>query len=267
MNRPSPTLSQYVARMATNLLASGLVLILTLVIGRQMLQWWREARRAPQASLAGAAVPADAWNDVRIWFGEADRPIRRLDLAGDREAVGRQLRAACLETSGRTTSGPSKVEVTELLKPVPLLVLSDPAAADDAARHVCWGVALPQSGRDGWWSGFVWTRAAESPAQPTLPLPAGCARIATLRTGSGTVTAFRSQLPADELRRRWDELVSPAPLNHDAWQISGAGSARHYDSAAGSWDIHFAPAAHDEVLGVCLQREMRAPAATNRRTE
>ncbi len=86
------------SRWTTNLLASGLILVLALGVGRQLIGWWRiePSAAGPQAAV-DASLSGEAWLPSRLRFGDSPYEIEHRLAHGDRAAAIDQLAAACRE--------------------------------------------------------------------------------------------------------------------------------------------------------------------------
>lgn len=75
-----------------NLLATAIVLVASLAIGRQIIAWWREVE--PLAA-ADAGLPAAAPEELRWWTARG--PLTREQVRGDETAVLAAMRRRCRE--------------------------------------------------------------------------------------------------------------------------------------------------------------------------
>ena len=79
-----------------NLLATAIVLVASLVIGRQVLSWWREAEPAAAANAAASErLPDAAPQELRWWTARG--PLTIAQVRGDEAAVLAAMRRRCRE--------------------------------------------------------------------------------------------------------------------------------------------------------------------------
>src|SRR5687768_4459456 len=78
-----------------NLLATAIVLVASLVIGRQILHWWREdaPADAERSASADAELPFQAPRDLRLWTSRG--PLSTERVRGDRLAALAAMRRLC----------------------------------------------------------------------------------------------------------------------------------------------------------------------------
>lgn len=191
---PEP-LGNRLARWASNLLVSGVILIVGLVFGREVIHWWRSdsdsgtaAPSASQQRQAGGGLGSLSGSEQLLAFGDFPHTLRRSELAGDLPSVLHHLRRTCREVLAGTNAmsgqpGPAELrmlqgtdELTpidslpgawsmyELRAPLPMVVGIREAAAEVVAevataqrRVVSWGMAFPSV-----------EEAADSPTSWTL---------------------------------------------------------------------------------------------------
>jgi hypothetical protein len=219
------TVGHRITAWTTNLLATGVVLLLALGVGRQLVGWYRVESPAPKLSPgAGMSLAGLANGDpIELDFGDAPYAIQRREVTGELEEARAALVIACREVAGRTPlASPSAAEsnLLELCEretplettpdgrrifapqtALPLVVVLRPIAPGNGApvlagsenRVVTWGMAGPAGPRQ--WHLFVahseeraagQTGAGESAIAPhDFPLPPGARRMLGLRDQRG----------------------------------------------------------------------------------
>lgn len=257
----SPGVARTLARWATNLFASGLVVIAGLAGGREVLLWWRTPPPASvgEADLVGAVEPnwnySDGFFDVR--FGDAPLTLRRQTVAGDARVALEQLRRHTADLARQTLeagvaselAGPARAE-TELER---RLVDETPAAGEPgkwalhewlaplprnvvvalpSGRVVAWGLAFPATdapSQEPAWTLFAWTAEPGSDAQGAndprwiVPRPAGATRGLSLRGASGdTLETFATRGDVGRLEVHYDEWSRGAGAVYESsWRTVG----------------------------------------------
>jgi hypothetical protein len=98
-------LARHIARSATNLLATSIIIVAAFVFGRQTIAWWR-AGRDPQESTAARQITAVGamGNESllhRMEFGDMPLSFQRISLAGNRRDAFTALRGRCREVAAR----------------------------------------------------------------------------------------------------------------------------------------------------------------------
>ena len=134
------------SRWTTNLLATALVLVLALGVGRQLVGWWRFE---PGAAAAGGGPEEDsslganeAWLPNTLAFGDSPYVIERREGHGDRAAAIEQLLAACREVASQAAVplvAPGETE-SQLLAATAAL---EPLATSGTTRYYGLGVGIP----------------------------------------------------------------------------------------------------------------------------
>ena len=171
---PSPTpapggyalLARRIGGWTANLLATAIVLVASLAIGRQIIAWWREAE--PAAAAASEELPDAAPAELRWWT--AHGPLTRERVRGDEAAVLAAMRRRCREVpagllaSGQASlAGPGEERfVARLANEQPVeqtedLDLYQPsggpaqvvAVARQTRRIAAWSFALPGNAAEG----------------------------------------------------------------------------------------------------------------------
>ena len=115
-------LARRIAGWTANLLATAIVLVAGLAMGRQVLVWWYEAPSPAMAALDGQ-LPADLPQELRIWTIHGPLVIER--VAGSKEAALAAMRRSCASANAATAhvaiAGPSETRfVARLAKLAPV---------------------------------------------------------------------------------------------------------------------------------------------------
>jgi hypothetical protein len=115
---PSPELSGFalasrrVIGWTTNLLATGIVLVLALGMGRELVRWWGVGSQPP--AMSADPNPAGSQVDPQsLEFGHGDYSLTRQSLAGAREAALGRLRELCREALAADAAGLSPPTASE----------------------------------------------------------------------------------------------------------------------------------------------------------
>jgi hypothetical protein len=211
----------------SNLLVAGVVLVVGLTFGRQLMSWWAadvepdtEAARDVHRYLQLPRPDEQAAHQLD--FGDLPIQMGRQTLAGTRADVFESLRWRCRDGAERNLSstrvpGPEEQKMlqdTAQLKPVeqepgrwriyqldgptPMVVATDAPVgsvgteSSQANRVLCWGLALPHAAPPDRWTLFVCVPATgrDRPIddQPVLPTPPGARRLMSLATADGGTT-------------------------------------------------------------------------------
>ena len=115
-------LARRIAGWTANLLATAIVLVAGLAMGRQVLVWWYEQPPPTLAALDGH-LPQEMPQDLRLWTAHGPLSINR--IAGDKTAALAAMRRGCASASpGRpkaAIAGPGEQRfVARLAKLVPV---------------------------------------------------------------------------------------------------------------------------------------------------
>ncbi len=86
-------LARRITGWSANLLATALVLVAGLAVGRQVLVWWYESPPEPLAAASNADLPPGMPGELRLWTTRGPMSLAR--VAGDRGAAIAAMRAAC----------------------------------------------------------------------------------------------------------------------------------------------------------------------------
>jgi hypothetical protein len=222
--------AQRITRWTSNLLATAIILITSLVLGRTVMDWWYEDPSAP-ASSSPREFPAAplVGNGLRtLEFGDAAHVIHSRALRGTREQAIAGLRQSCLEVGmaspappgsagpgesqfltatatarpvlaegdGRLYELDDEFSMAVLIRVFPVGSASGGVAAKEP-RVAAWGFVLPADERS--WNLYIFQTApggsfgeSASPASAEVPIPPGSRRVMGLRQqGGGRMLAFR----------------------------------------------------------------------------
>ena len=86
-------LSQRIAGWTANLLATALVLVAGLAVGRQVLVWWNESPPQPIAGTIDSSVPPETPGELRLWTTRGPAAIS--GVVGERAAALTLMRKEC----------------------------------------------------------------------------------------------------------------------------------------------------------------------------
>ena len=248
----SGSLGKRIARWASNLLVSGVILIVGLVFGREVIGWWRSGdgtNRNP-AVLAtahrqtGAEHPDATAAEQLLSFGDFPHALRRSELVGDVPTVLHHLRVVCREVLADAKAvsgepGPAELKmlqgtaeltpvdslsgewsIYELQAPLPMVVgiRETPEVGGEVVaaprRVVSWGMAFPA--------------VAEAAGKPTSWT------LFTYATGSGEAQSHDEfSLPAPP--SGWKTLSLQTDANGAMRGFRGYGSARDWMAFYDKW--------------------------------
>lgn len=219
--RQPVSLARRVSGWTSSLLATGIVLVAAMGVGRQLVQWWRvDPPPAPVPGTVG--IPeAGAEQPLQIHFGRYS--LRRIEVEGDLPAVIEQLKAQCRAVAQRARppqTEPSEGErrfleriagrepleedgnwqIYQFEGKLPLLVAvaAEPAGSSSSPseesgrpqyRVVAWGLAMP--GDDESCTLLVYevqTPSGQDLQGADLALPAQFRRTLTLSGQAGETT-------------------------------------------------------------------------------
>ena len=262
----SATLGRRIAGWTSNFLATGIVLVAALGLGRQLVQWWGVESQSPgpPQSLASPEVPAG--ESTQLHFGEAAAAMQRSRFVGTRELALAALQANCRsvleadppataelpatqgaffqQSAGRAPAQqhPGRWEIYQFEGSLPIVVgvslspASDPSAAENPTqplaaplrRVLVWGLAAATSTHE--WTLYTYRAQGNSAAaaELDLPLPAQSRRMLALgRTGEATI-GFSGRAEPESWQRHFDRLAQERGWSSRGWQI-----------AAGVWQARF----------------------------
>lgn len=257
----------------TNVFATGLVLIIGVVIGRQMLDWWlASSRDGSSAGNPTTLVHSNGGADYQwLEFGDTSATMRRFEFEGTREEAVAALRGACKEivatgSSVRSSSpsvakwldrmagqppvesNPGKWLLYELQHPLPMVaIVNDVPIAfaeqsgdfESSNRGVlCWGLAfsvLEQSSAARW-TMFVFSPTAAgtvSQKREQLALASSCHRLLSIASDTNTVVGFKSDATPATLAIHWDAVQAGKRQATAEWQTNGNAWHRRYVGVSG----------------------------------
>jgi hypothetical protein len=238
------SLARRVAGYATNLLATGLVLLAGLVFGSQIVAWWRTDQQQLPAvdhmtGVVGSELPISAgW----MQFGDSTLAVHCTSFSGDDNAAFAQLKHRCRQAAKSKPlfrHGPSAAEqqllqrlagktpierlpgqwrIYQLTEGAPMVVVVG-ESADSASqvavtdfRVISLGIAFPRPGQDSAadeWTLMVCAEAAQTSSdlqiqQPTAP--PGAQRILAVRDDDGTeLCSWNGSGNAEQWRGAFDQ--------------------------------------------------------------
>lgn len=224
------------SRWAGNLLVSGLIVVIGLTFGRQLVQWMTDDADPPPAP--PVALNNDFTHDLQ--FGELPFAFRDTQFVGDQDAAFAKLRESCGEAVRREVlpshepraaemrlldslqrkepvdRQPGQWAIYQLEGPILMVVATREIAGSADGEHVAavnsrvvsWGLGVPDA--DSNWLLFTYAVGAgpgDSPAGfPALPVPPGSRRTMSLNSVSGgTLVGFVGAGPASDWRRFYDQ--------------------------------------------------------------
>ncbi len=234
--------------MTSRVVLSVVVVVAGVGVGRQVLNWWREAADAIQSPHDAVPAIGDPSAAHEIAIGDRPWSIVRQTLQGDANAATNALLAACQnaaeETRGEalTTPGPGERELLARLagsKPqrrsprgvslyslrdgIPLVVGTRATASESSVA--IWGMAVPTSPTS--WSLYTFRPEASSTINravlPRPPLPPECRCLLQVRAVDGEVSiVFTGPSQADQWREFYDRWADETGLQAaSGWQESG----------------------------------------------
>lgn len=268
--RDFAALSRRIALWTTNGLATALVLVAGLALGRQVLVWWREP---PPQSFAGSQVQPPDGAAQQLEFGALATTVRTRPLRGNRAEIIEQLAHLCRPVSRPDTSADHPVSAAErkllaelagktpletgdgwriddLGEQMPLVVCSTWAGDKTLLRSslrsgsemksvlpspldlriVSIAMGIPAD--EGAWSAYAFDVSghAAAAANDGPGLPADSRRVLTLRQDDGSVMTTFRGLAKPSV---WEKhFAKPDPGS--GWHLISAG-----ESAGGRWQGEF----------------------------
>jgi len=121
--RDFAAVSKRVSRFASNLLISAVILLVALVVGRQMIAWWRTSpptTGGQNSPVQEQPLPGDPTRSHWLQIGNLPQTFSRQELAGTAEEALSQLRDQCRTAAQNTAPpiGPVKPHEAKLLAQV-----------------------------------------------------------------------------------------------------------------------------------------------------
>jgi hypothetical protein len=256
-------LSRRIAGWTTNCLATALVILAGLTLGRQVLIWWRETPEAPPAADARDRPTSPEAEQRQLEFGALATTVQTRQVRGSRQELLRILREMCRPASrpgSRSTAPAEPAErrllaelagkdpaesgdgwrIDELPQGMPLVICSTsvprtgtnsdlPAPLDP--RIVSIGLAVP-GGQDQW-TAYAFQVDGASPAaanDAAFPLPEGSRKVMALRQADESIlTTFRGISEAAV----WEQHFRRVPPEM-GWRLVG-----NPPQAKGHWQAEF----------------------------
>jgi hypothetical protein len=254
-------LAKRITAWTTNILATAIVLVAALGIGRQVRKWW--GVEGNPASPAEVAIPGGQIGDPEVphvlHFGDQPWSIQRQTVQGGEAQATTALRAACrqaLEKADFPATPPGREEQNLLAKlqrqtpvaeelgawrlfepseGVPLVVgvrespnQNHPEAgtelAETARRVVVWGLAVPEDRAN--WSLYSFRLESGSSKKvgllPELPYPPGGRRLLSVTVGEGgALAAFSGRQESGEWKPWYEDWFAQR-----GWKPAGAWRVR-----------------------------------------
>lgn len=263
-----PSLARRWANWASNLLVSGVILIVGLAFGREVVHWWRlddDSTTPATASGPDIANSPDSLSSQLLEFGDFPIALHRSELSGAAEDVLGQLRQHAADALsehvelGQSLSGaelrmlegtrdldpveqsPGAWSMYQIEAPLPMVVgVREPgqSVADAQRRVVSWGLAFPVAtegdNNDSSWTLFTCsnisaTGGAHSDA--AIPAPRFGRRTLSVRSdGGGAVVGFRGTGSPNDWTGYYDKWFT-----NNGWK-----AADDWHVEAGTWRRRFA---------------------------
>ena len=250
-----------IGNLATNLLVTGVILIVGIAFAREVVSWWRGGSSSgevpPIAAVVGDHGPAASDASQLLEFGDFPFVLNRQAFVGDVTQVLEQLRTACrksIDASQPLTRdfGPAEQRMLDAAKrlapveeqanrwsiyqidtPLPMVVgvrSFVPQVATAERRVVSWGLAVPGATPAGEpqseWTLFTYSSdstAETTPERLIWPAPPGGQRTLSLRTdGGGTMIGYAGIGTIESWTKFYDDLFAESP-----------------SQAAGDWQVDF----------------------------
>lgn len=266
---PMAGTAKRIGNFATNLLVSGVILIVGIAFGREIIGWWRADSDAPDRLPIAAAVgghdPIESAGDQLLEFGDFPFVLNRAEFEGDATATLERLRTACRHSIDAATPLSDELgaaeqrmlaaarklrpveevanawSVYEIRTPLPMVVgvrTFETQVAISEDRVVSWGLAVPEAMTEGeqqfQWTLFTYSSAetADSTTESvTGPAPPGGRRTLSIRTDRGdAVVGYAGTGTAQSWTDFYDILFANLAVETDAgWQLSAGSWRRRFD--------------------------------------
>jgi hypothetical protein len=270
-----PASFQSVARrygnFATNVLVTGVIFIVGLAFGREVISWWRSDSSATQTMPITAGIgdhdPVAAVDHQLLEFGDFPFVLTRQEVVGDLTEVLEQLRNACragvdssqplarefgpaeqrmLDAAKRLTpvqQQANRWSIYQIDTPLPMVVgvrSFDSQVATPDQRVVSWGLAVPDATPEGEpqseWTLFTYlSEATATTTHKNLiwPAPPGGQRTLSLRTDrGGSIVGYAGVGTIESWTTFYDDLFADPPSRpDDDWQVDFGSWRRRFTSA------------------------------------
>ncbi len=271
-----PIVAKRIGNFATNLLVTGVILIVGIALAREVSSWWRgdssSSEVPPIAAVVGAHGPAANDASQLLEFGDFPFVLNRQEFVGDVTQVLAQLRTAGRKAIDSAQPlkhefGPAELRMLDAAKrlapveeqanhwwiyqidtPLPMVVgvrSFDRQVATPERRVVSWGLAVPDATpageRQSEWTLFTYSSdstAETMPERSIRPAPPGGQRTLSLRTDrGGTIVGYAGSGTVESWTRFYNDLFAESPSQlDDDWQVD-----------FGSWRRRFARAGTETV--------------------
>ncbi len=269
-----------IAGFASNLLATGLILLIVLVVGRELIPWWRTDRPAPVSpphSTTPTQAPVELGTSGLVFgrqdfHGSQDRLLEIL-VGQAREALTkprnfanpkgaaeqRMLDGLAQLTPVSTIEG--RGSLFQLSQPRPIVAaIYHPQTQDIGgreARVVFWGLGLPVSG-DAW--SLVQLHigrdtSAETENLPQIDLPKGAVRtLAMQHVGGGRLVGFTGPRNLIKWQQCFDQQMALKQfVATSSWrEVPGGWHARYGSDAQTNVDVHISESKQQQATGLIL---------------
>lgn len=263
-------LSARIGGFATNVLVSGVILIVGLALGREIIVWWRAdsptEKSSPTASVIGEFHPLAGADRQLLEFGDFPFTLNRQEFSGDVNEVVAQLRTACRHSVGsanplvrelgaaeqRMLAAARKLtpveeyanwSIYQIATPLPMVLgvrSFGSQVATSEQRVVSWGLAVPDATPAGEpqseWTLFTYssdTLAGASPDRLIRPAPPGGQRTLSLQTDrSDAVVGYTGTGKVESWIKFYDDLFVDSPLlPGGTWQVDAGSWRRRFEIA------------------------------------
>ena len=243
---------------ATNVFVTGVIFIVGLAFGREVISWWRSDSSSNKKPLPTAGIgdhmPVANGELQLLEFGDFPFVLNRQEFVGDVTGVLLQLRTTCRAAVDSSQPlarefGPAEQRMLDAAQglipveqqanrwsiyqidtPLPMVVgvrSFDPQVAVPDQRVVSWGLAVPDATPAGKpqseWTLFTYlsdTTAATTHANLIWPAPPGGQRTLSLRTDrGGSIVGYVGVGTVDRWTMFYDSLFAESPSQPVAdWQ-------------------------------------------------
>ncbi|MBI2480880.1 MAG: hypothetical protein HYV60_20300, partial [Planctomycetia bacterium] len=260
-----------IGNLATNVLVSGVILIVGLAFGREIIAWWRAdsstGESSPIASVIGEYHPLESSHGQLLEFGDFPFVLNRQEFSGNVHEVLGQLRSASrravvsaeplarefspaeqrmIAATKRLAPVEQQINVWSIYEigaPIPMVVglrTFESQVATAELRVVSWGIAVPDATPVGEpqsaWTLFTYTSDTTAGATPDPEMgsaPPGGQRTLSLRTDRGdAVVGYAGTGNIESWVKFYDELFIDLPLRpRGDWQVDSGSWRRRFESA------------------------------------